>query len=470
MLVWTELPNWQVFTEDAVQRGQATLEGILKRDSHHPSIIAWTIINEFGNWGLPDIDDLLDEEGNEPWWFETGIEWDGGVVYPHGVRERFHMWHLDKIFDSWRDLVDATQWQQYRALKYQIEAMRRRPEIAGYVITELTDVHWECNGLLDMRRNHKVFHAAMSDLNADTVLLPTWDRVAYWAGEEVCLDIAVAHGAGATFDRAEIHWSLGSSETGGRLPVPTVQKEGVEDVGTITFRAPATETPAAQQVNLQLRGPDNRHLATNSVDLAVFPRRDTPAGTRLLWTSDPKLARRLRALGHPLASEPRAADTIVVRKLDTAFVEFMREGGSVLLLADHPDAIEGNWSGIQVQSRAETAWSGDWASSFTWVRRDGPLARLPGGPLIDHSFDRVIPQHVLTGFRPWAFEAQVHAGLFVGWIHKPAALIAEQRYGSGKVVLTTFRLHSAVLGTDPTATTLFDALIELSRLEEKGSA
>ena len=31
----------------------------------------------------------------------------------------------------------------------EIEEMRRHPSIGGYVITEFTDVHWECNGLLE---------------------------------------------------------------------------------------------------------------------------------------------------------------------------------------------------------------------------------------------------------------------------------------------------------------------------------
>ena len=36
--------------------------------------------------------------------------------------------------------------------------MRREPTLAGYVITEMHDCHWESNGLLDMRRNPRVFH------------------------------------------------------------------------------------------------------------------------------------------------------------------------------------------------------------------------------------------------------------------------------------------------------------------------
>ncbi len=159
MLIWTELPNWRLLTEGAARRGRATLQGIVERDGHHPSIIAWTIINE--DWGtdlvhnathrawlkttyqwLKELDPTRLVVDNSPcrrtqmpscgpspdqcrrkigmillhfasqsrrrrclfqnlvigacpmlnccspgtWWFETGREWDDGVVRPHGVR------------------------------------------------------------------------------------------------------------------------------------------------------------------------------------------------------------------------------------------------------------------------------------------------------------------------------------------------------------------------------------------------
>lgn len=86
------------------------------------------IVSEFGNWGLPDIDLLSDHLGRDPWWFETGAEWTDGVVYPHNVRQRYHKLGLDRVFGSWKAFIEATQQQQFLALKYQIEAMRRRPE------------------------------------------------------------------------------------------------------------------------------------------------------------------------------------------------------------------------------------------------------------------------------------------------------------------------------------------------------
>ena len=89
-------------------------------------------------------------------------------MYAHGVENRFSDWSLDRVFGDLRRFVTAAQWQQFRAMKYEIEAMRRKPNLAGYVITELHDCHWESNGLLDMRRNPRVFHELFHIINTDT--------------------------------------------------------------------------------------------------------------------------------------------------------------------------------------------------------------------------------------------------------------------------------------------------------------
>src|SRR5207248_6870958 len=77
----------------------------------------------------------------------TGVQTCALPIY--GVQNRFADWSLGRVFGDLRGFIEAAQWQQFRALKYEIESLRRMPPIAGYVITELTDAHWECNGLLD---------------------------------------------------------------------------------------------------------------------------------------------------------------------------------------------------------------------------------------------------------------------------------------------------------------------------------
>ncbi|MGD8244831.1 MAG: glycoside hydrolase family 2 TIM barrel-domain containing protein [Anaerolineae bacterium] len=560
MLIWTELPNWHLFTERAAERGRATLQGILERDGNHPSIIAWTIVNEdwgtdlvhdathrawlretyqwlkeldptrlivdnspcwpnfhletdvedyhhyraipdhrrewdefvnafasrpdwtfapggdavrsgdeplvvseFGNWGLPDVDLLLDADGREPWWFETGLEWGEGVAYPHGVRRRFNTWRLDRVFGSWPDFVEATQWQQFRALKYQIESMRRQSNIAGYVITELTDVYWECNGLLDMRRNPKVFCADLVALNANTVVIPEWERVAYWAGEPVRVGISVAHGAGPGIDDSEMSWTLSPSTAANRAAVPDLNPGQVKTIGTAAFTAPAVATPRVERLDLELRATNGLPLASSHLELTIFPQRRGPVDAETpLCVPDQDLAERLTTLGYSVTPDPQAARAIVADRLNEALISYVRAGGRLLLLVDRPEAIGSGFAGVRIETRDGLPWDGDWISSFAWLRREGPFERLPGGPLLDHGFDRVIPECALIGFHPWDFEAHVHAGLFVGWIHKPVALIAERRYGKGRAVVTTFRLTTDPPGVDPTATTLLDALIELT--------
>src|SRR3972149_4324248 len=106
------------------------------------------VLPEFGNWGLPQVPEP------KPWWFGRAF---GGrkTTLPEGIEERFEAYQYATLFPNLQALIEDTQWHQYRALKSEIESLRARPEIQGYVITEFTDVNWEANGLLDMWRRPK---------------------------------------------------------------------------------------------------------------------------------------------------------------------------------------------------------------------------------------------------------------------------------------------------------------------------
>ena len=83
--------EWDLFVNDFAARLAPTYSpfGDATRRGDEP-----LILSEFGNWGLPDVDQLRDAEGREPWWFATGLEWGEGVVYPHDVQQRFRRWAL----------------------------------------------------------------------------------------------------------------------------------------------------------------------------------------------------------------------------------------------------------------------------------------------------------------------------------------------------------------------------------------
>jgi hypothetical protein len=336
------------------------------------------------------------------------------------------------------------------------------------VVTEFTDCHWESNGLLDMRRTPRVFHDAFGAINAETVVVPSWERVAYWSGEPIWVRLAAAHGGGERVPDVMLRWRCGlaAGEAG-----PFHLEHGVCELPPVIFEAPALESPAIQRLELEL-GAGGRVLASNHLELTILPRRGTaPAKDVQVWAMG-ELADGVQALGYRLAPSLLEADAVVAQALDEDLCVAIGGGARVLLLADQPMELQPifpHWQAARIVKRSATIWQGDWISSFSWLRRHGPFAHISGGPLIDHAFDRVIPNHVIAGCSTWDFQARVHAGMVIGWVHKPVGLIVERERGRGKMVVTTFRLLEDAPGADPVATALLDALLELT-IDSRGEA
>ncbi|MGI4880986.1 MAG: glycoside hydrolase family 2 protein [Janthinobacterium lividum] len=579
LLVWTEFPNFERFSERAAERARITAEGIIARDGHHPSIIAWTIINEdwgtrltedpdhrrwlveqydwlkrhdpsrlivdnsacfpnfhvktdiedyhyyrgvpdrrgewdnltdrfaaredwtfspfgdaerrgdeplvcseFGVWGLPHPRDLRRGGTVDPWWFETGAQWGEGVAYPKGLEQRYRSFFLERAFGSFDAFINATQWYQFTGLKYQIEKLRSRPSIQGYVITELTDIYWEANGLMDMERNLRAFHLPFAEVNADVVLVPGFRRWGYWAGETLDFAPMLATGGGFVGRGAILEWTLEPLGLSGRVPVAALGANRVADIAGLAITVPALTAPVAAALRLVLRDSDGETLARNYEALSLYP--PAPAATAaLLWSDDAALRGRLVALGYAFADDATAAALTVTRGVDTTLVEAIRRGHRALVIVedgeshwlrtDEPPSLmpvpyhmDQAFPGLFAQARDNTMYRGDWITAFSWLQRAGHFAHIPAhatnGPMFDLSFDRVVPHHVLVGMKPWEFEAHVAAGLVVGWGHRASAIVAERWFGRGKAVLTTFRLSSDAPGADPVATALLHALIAQS--------
>lgn len=453
--------KWDAFVESLSQRpdwlfspnGDAVVTG------NEP-----LMISEFGNWGLPHPEDLRDGDGQEPWWFETGHDWGEGVMYPHGMENRFFDWSMDRVFGTLDGFVKQAQWQQFRALKYEIETMRRHPSLAGYVITELTDCHWEANGLLDMRRNPRGFHDIFHTINADVVIAATSRRFAYWAGESAHFDIAIANSGGQAIEGALLE--IANESLTERKPIPKLDRGVVVNLGWTDVMMPEVEAPRILRTTLRLLLPDGREIATNHFDVAVHPRRQPPAIDELTWSPDAAISARLEVAGFRLAERLEDAALILAGSHDERLAAAVRNGARMVLLADSETKLYPffpHWQNVRVFEREGSSWQGDWASSFAWLRRRGIFKNLPGGPLIDQTFVNVIPQHVISGCNLIDFQSRVHAGLVVGWIHKPVALLVERPYGRGRFIASTFRLCRDPFGIDPTATALFDGLMALAR-------
>ena len=579
ILVWTEFPNFERFSEKASERARETAEGIIARDGHHPSIIAWTIINEdwgtrltenpehrqwlveqydwlkaieptrlavdnsacfpnfhvktdiedyhyyrgipdrrhewdeltasfagrtgwtfspygdaqprgdeplvcseFGIWGLPNPRALRRGGTIDPWWFETGQNWGEGVAHPRGIEGRYRAAFLDRAFGSFDAFIEATQWYQWMGLKYQIESLRQHASIQGYVITELTDIYWESNGLMDMERNLRAFHAPFAQLNADLVVLPGFKRWAYWTGEKLAFEPRVATGGGTLAPGATLEWELQPYGLTGQVAVPSASPGEVIDLPAIDIMLPALDSAKEARLCFVLSDESGHPLARNYEKFAVYPPLAPMADVAAtLWTTDPALAERLTALGLTLTDDADSADLLVMRMMDTHAVEAVRRGKRALVVyesgdsrwlrSDTPTSIlpvqymmHEAFPGIFAQDREHHVFRSDWITAFSWLRRSGLFADMPGDPMFDMSFEKVVPRHVLFGMKPWEFEAHVHAGLVVGWAHKASALLCERWFGRGKAVITSFRISAEPTGSDPVSTVLLSKLVRQALL------
>lgn len=578
LLIWTELPNHSVLSDDAKRRARETLAGMLERDGNHPSIGIWTIMNEswgidltdscqrawlsetyrwfkeldptrlvvgnsacwsnfhvitdiadfhiyydmpdhhakwqkwtetyagrpwwlfaheytehaswrefildpwyvaarppaadittrgdeplvvseFGNWGLPDVQKLYEGNGgNAPWWFDTGLEWSGGVVYPHGIEQRFREYHLNRLFPSLKALTEASQRLQLEALKFEIQNMRSHASLQGYVITELTDVHWECNGLLDMYRNPKGPYSRLNRLNADDVLIPVWERLVYWAGTTCSIKISFSHYSGVEIKNSVVEWDLIANESvasRGRFSVGECSQFSVTELGVVSFQTPAVTEPGVARLQLRLVQGDHV-IASTEQDIYVFPEPLAPTENQPVFSPD--LGASLRKLGYSTTDDLAQAKVAVVTVLDDTLREYTLRGGRVILLAESDEALQMYIPGLKIKEREDTVWQGDWANTFGWHR----FENIPTGSVVNFAFAGLTPEHIIQNFHPRDFAFDVYAGLFVGWLHKPVPTIARRRAGQGEVLVSTFRL-SENLETHPLARYLFAELMSLVR-------
>jgi hypothetical protein len=421
------------------------------------------ICSEFGVWGLPHPKDILEKDGSEPWWFESGHDWNNGAGYPHGMDARFRDAQLAPIFGDVDGFVEQAQEFQWRALKYQIETLRWYDAIQGYIITELNDCQWEANGLMDARNKPRAFADRLARLQSEWLVIGRAPRSTLKPGQSLDIPVRLA-GAADVPAGATLTWRFAGQS--GSTPVNTANSRAVEQVVTIT--APASDSIATQQLQLEVHDGLGKLLTANSLEFCIAPAlaADVPS----LFAADAKAAETLAALGWPKrAASAETADLILATRLTTPVREHLLRGRKVLLIANHAEALvdparqlprpdSSNFPKMEVRDRERTYWDGRWMGAFSWRRQDGPWAGLPNGPMLDEHWHGLVPNHVLSGFRSSAFGGLVDAGMAVAWLHKAAAFSKRSFLGKGWMTVTTFDLLSAEAADNPLAAHLLLAL------------
>jgi hypothetical protein len=415
------------------------------------------ICSEFGVWGLPHPRDILEDDGSEPWWFESGHDWNRGAAYPHGIETRFRDAQLAPIFGDVDGFVNAAQEFQYRALKYQIETLRWERPICGYVITELNDTQWESNGLMDVHNRPRAFADRLANLQRPWLIIARASRTAIHVGERLEVSVRLA-GADETPKDATLSWRFG--DQGGKAAL------GAEPM-SITLVGAATESIAVAALELEARDGEGHLLSHNALEFCVVPplAGDTPS----FFAMDAAAQALLGAIGWPnCATSPQDAEIGLATRLTTPVRESLIAGRKVLLIAnsaealvdpegDLPPADRHNFPSMLLSARDGTPWDGQWMGAFSWRRVDGPWASLPNGPMLDEHWADLMPKYVLTGFPSTAFGGLIDSGMAVGWLHLAAAFAKRSFLGKAWLTVSTFDLTSGGAAENPLAAHLLAA-------------
>jgi hypothetical protein len=379
------------------------------------------VLSEFGAWGLPDVANLLDPEGGEPWWFTTGEGWMHGAVVAEGIEDRFKAWGLDRAFGTWERFGRESREHQFESLRAQVEELRRRPQMAGYVVTQFTDVHWEVNGLLDGSRTPKMSPERLRAVNAPTLVLARPAALRARAGARMPVEVSVSHFSNADLDGCSVAWE--ADGRAGRLD-GSVARATVTAVGSMDLEVAGTGPHTAWFSLLDRHG-----RLVHRTDATVWGFDDVTLATDEVIVAD--------RWTHELAGRVAAGERCIV-------------------VASEPAALPSG-SRLEVRARARTMWQGHWAQGMGWL--DPSLTSGLGvGPRVGTAFTGVTPAHVIKGFEP-NDHADVLGGYYVGWLRAHVATIGAFRHGDGAGVVCTFPLLERQ--DDPLAASLLARLRSL---------
>lgn len=269
LLIMYDLPSTTHDNERSRAYWEQTLRDAIARDTNHPSIFAWVLFNE--TWGI-GYEGYTDE--TQQWVANMVrltkrldptrlVEDNSACRYDHVVTD-INSWHfyIDDIATARKHIEDVaaktfpgstfnyiggrkqgveplmnSEFGNVSAgggdrdiswgVKYLTNELHRHDKICGYLYTELTDLEWEHNGVMNYDRSRKEFgynaHLpgfSIRDINApDFLALDSHPCPSLRVGETLRVPVAVSHWSNREAEGLTLHWELNGVDMRGRTKV-----------------------------------------------------------------------------------------------------------------------------------------------------------------------------------------------------------------------------------------------------------
>ncbi len=394
------------------------------------------VLSEFGNWALPYALDQYEADGSEPWWFALGADWAFGAAEGTGLMDRFRSMGLEDVFGSWPELVRQLQRAQLVANRYQTTSIRLHDEIRGYVLTQLSDVQWEANGLFDMNRTPKAYTAEFALANGEHAVALRPDAYSVATGQELGITVTTLPAPQGMPDGALLRVCI-DGVSAAEFPAGSLREERM-----LRLTLPAESGQYLVSAELHDAG---TLIARDAADVLVVSGAQWDGGA--VRAGDESVAQWLDALGVPVGAD---ADPLVVRTFTDDARAHAAAGGRVLLLAEESGALGAAFDYLPSARLTSRAGDGDWVPRIEWLDRRGAFTDVPGDTVLGIAFEDLLGSLVITGIPGPLRPAIVHSAIFSGWLRGAAPSTATVRWSEGAVTISTMRVREA-LSTAPIA-------------------
>ncbi len=335
VLILEDMPNTWKQDPKARSAWEKTMREAVTRDRNHPSIIAWVAFNE--TWGLGKAADYKKDRDTQHWVGEMVqairaldptrlVEDNSPCNYDHIANTDLNSWHFyiddhRKAREHIQHVVDRTTPgstfnycpgleqsalplinSEYGAvsagggdrdiswgLRDLTTQLRRHRKIQGFVYTELTDIEWEHNGLVNYDRTPKLFgyDTWLPDmrpnelLGADFVGYDAPPAIVGLPGQEVDVPVFVSHFSERTFQPKLRWWVSGYDDRVNIISVVEprsvpIKWKAYDVVEQEPIRVTLPRVPFVGALILTLRDPENHRFAANYVNLVVKPEHPLP--------------------------------------------------------------------------------------------------------------------------------------------------------------------------------------------------
>lgn len=408
------------------------------------------LVSEFGNWGLPRLPDEI------PWWMEKQFQ-DIEISRPGSLYERFRDFEFDQIFNDYNELAGETQHAQFRALKWEIEELRSFPEIQGYVITEMTDINWEANGIQSIWRENKDYISSLAALQKDVIIIPRSESQTMKKNHAVEVQAIISNRSNMEIQESNLVWELGTQSN--RIPVGPIKAGENTDPVSLSINLDQTIRHGNHRVNLTLLSKNNEQVAANYIEIFVLPDQEQPPGVTISGSNkfQESITKFYQTTGTKNMDNSQNA-TLVTDRFDDSLLEQVKKGGTVLVMVGDSTRFP-DYFPIELESRNTEWYDGNWITNFNWVRNSVPpfnemdMKAFPGFEIAG-----IMPEQAISNI-PGEHFSDVLSGMFVGWIHLNSGYLVQAKVGEGRVLISTYDIASNLM-TDPMAGYFYTNLLD----------